>query len=322
LKQSKRLVIVLGSLFLASPAMGENFSDCLSEIQRAASAEGISTSTLRKVFNGLRPDARVIKLDRHQPERILTLDEYLQRVVPETRIHQGGSLLMRHAEMLQKISERFGVEAELLVALWGIETDFGRVLGRFDVTRSLATLACDARRPAFFKNELLHHLHLLDQDPHQRFPLQGSWAGAFGYLQFLPSVLRCYGVDQNKDGRIDIFSPSEDLFATAASYLHASGWRAGRPWGAELRPPYPLCVTERQCPESPQAFLAQADLSLDLKKHLLSAVGPVRVIYGSGAPTRYFLAMPNFEALLKWNRSDKYAIAVGLLMDGLKTASH
>ncbi len=321
LSHIKSSIVFLGLFSLVSPAVGDSFSDCLNGLRHEASSQGISTATLRGALTDLRPDPQVIKLDRHQPERILSLGEYLQRVLPETRVQEGRKQLARHAEMLQRISKRFDVEAELLVALWGIETDYGRVLGRFDVTRSLTTLACDTRRPAFFRGELMHHLHLLDKDLLQHDSLKGSWAGAFGHLQFLPSVLRRYGIDRDNDGRIDLFTPSEDLFATAAKYLRVSGWRAGKPWGVELQPPYPRCVTERRCPDSPQIFLAQADLPVELENRLRIADGPLRVIHGSGTQARHFLVTGNFEALLKWNRSDKYAVAVGLLMGRLKETS-
>lgn len=307
-------IAALVLLLLPLGAGAREFAACVSDIRQQAQALGVSSSVLDRTLKGIAPDERVIRLDRHQPERVLSLDEYLQRVLKSSRLRRGMALLRE----LEQQGAHHAVENELLVALWGIETDFGRVTGHFDVTRSLLTLACDERRPDFFRRELLALLQLFERGQFDTSTVEGSWAGAMGYLQFLPSVVQRHGRDLDGDGRVTIDSDHEELFSTAADFLVESGWRRDQPWGVELATPVAGCEPGQSCRFEEAATWQHLGWRDGHGKSLAPFEGPARVIWFAGSPTRAFVLFPNFEALLRWNRSDKYAIAVGLFIDHLR----
>lgn len=309
---------LLGSAFAA-----EGFEGWLRGLKSEAAAAGISAATLDKALQGVRPNELVLKLDRNQPEFKLSLVDYLSRTISPARVRKGVGYLKENQALLRAVADSFGVQPRFLVALWGIETDFGRVTGSFEVIEALATLAYDPRRGPFFRAELLDALHILDRGQVSNRKLQGSWAGAFGGLQFLPSVFRRYAVDFEKDGEIDIWQGGGDLFASGANYLSQSGWLIDQTWGREIR-----------LPPDFKAELA----GLQMKKRIAAwqALG-VRRTNGADLPARNLLAsivVPdkdsarafmvynNFEVLLKWNRSLYYATAVGLLADLLGDGVH
>ncbi len=298
---------------------GEKFTSWLRDFKNEALLDGVSLKTLEASLAGVKYNELVIKLDRNQPEFRLSLKEYLDRTVSEIRVVKGKQELRNNSVLLAEVAERYGVQTRFLVALWGIETDFGRVTGSFPIVEALATLSYDPRRSAFFKKELLDALHVVDDGYVSLDKLEGSGAGAIGFLQFLPSVFRKYGVDYNNDGHIAIWENSADLFGTGANYLAASGWNPKWTWGREVVVP---------------VSLADNLLGLDRKLSLTKwqDIG-VRKISGANLPAvdidaslikpdqhapRYFLVYNNFRVLMKWNRSTYYALAVGLLSDQLR----
>ncbi len=308
-----RGALLVALLLQPISAWSLGFSECVTDLRHEAAALGVAPRTLDSALTGVLPDDRVIRLDRHQPERVLTLRAYLQRLLSDARVQRGKQELRR----LDARGAHYPVQSALLVALWGIETDYGRITGEFDTVRSLTTLACDARRPAFFRRELLALLQLIESGQFGDERPSGSWAGALGYLQFLPSVLQRHGRDLDGDGRVSIFAGNDELFTTAARFLADSGWRQDQTWGVELALPVAGCAGPAECRYTDMAQWRGLGWRDRQGQGLPTAAGPARVIHFDESPPRAFVVFSNFEALLKWNRSTKYAIAVGRLHDAL-----
>jgi len=309
-----QVLLYVGNAYAAEPSAG--FSEWLKDLQQEALAAGISRRTVDEALTGLTPIPKVIALDRNQPEFKLTLDEYLARVVSTTRIEKGNSLLKDNRLLLEEIYRQYGVQPRFLVALWGIETDFGRVTGDLPVIGALATLAYDGRRSEFFRRECLAALRLADDGVLQLPQMKGSWAGAMGELQFLPSVFARYAVDYNGNGRIDIWQERGDIFASGANYLRASGWQKDQGWGVEIA--LPPDINQEQLGlakgKDANAWQALGVRRLD-GRPFPPAMTPSAIIQPDGAAGRSFLVFANYHVLLTWNRSHYYAIGVGMLAD-------
>lgn len=215
----------------AEPHNSQPFDVWLAELKQEALAAGIHTSTVEAALSDIAPLPQVIELDRKQPETTQTQEEYLERVVTQTRIDRASELLSEHRALLDQVSEKYGVPPEVIVALWGIETNFGDRMGEYHVVESLATLAYDGRRSDFFRGEVMNALHIIDGDHIRADEMLGSWAGAMGQCQFMPSSYLRYAVDENGDGKRDIWETQADVFASIANYLRENGWKQGENWG-------------------------------------------------------------------------------------------
>ena len=309
---------VSGMTLLAAPAAanGEDFGQWLQELRRQALDEGVSAATLDAALVGLQPIPRVIELDRDQPEFKRSLLQYLDLVAPESRVAEGREALARHRTLLEAVGARYGVQPRFIVALWGVETDFGRVTGGFPVVAALATLAHEGRRSEFFRRELLDALHILDEQHVGVAEMTGSWAGAMGQSQFMPSSFRRYAVDYDGDGRRDIWSTEADVFASIANYLASHGWRAGQTWGraARLPPNFDPSLVGAKI-EKPlaewQALGVRTATGGDLPAANLSA----SVVQPDGPRGPALIVYENFKTILRWNRSTYFAAAVGYLAD-------
>jgi membrane-bound lytic murein transglycosylase B len=313
---------VAGLLALAGagPAgAAADFAAWVGALRQEAVGKGIRPELFDRAFADVRPIPRVIELDRKQPEFTLTFQEYLDRVVPPARQERGRARYLEHKDLLDRIGARYGVQPRFIVALWGIETDFGRVSGSFPVVASLATLAYDGRRAGYFRGELLHALTILNEGHITPDRMMGSWAGAMGQPQFMPSSFVRYAVDADGDGRRDIWATQADVFASAANYLSSVGWRDDQTWGREVRLPagFDLSLAGEEV-EKPlgewQALgvrradggdLPGRDLPASLILPAKGKVGPAYLVYR------------NYRNLLKWNRSTYFALAVGHLSDAI-----
>ena len=315
------LVIAFGlPMVSASNTKAEDFNTWLDKLKTDAKRQGISQKTLDSSLIGIKPIPRVIELDRKQPEFTLTFAEYLKRVVSDRRIRIGKSKLKEHEELLKEISLKYGVQSRYIVALWGIETDFGRITGGFPVISSLATLAYDGRRSKFFRKELLLALKIVDGGHILAKDMVGSWAGAMGQNQFMPSSFHAYAVDYDKDGSKDIWKTLPDIFASIANYLSKSGWQADQTWGRPVSLPEnfsrKFLGRKLKKPLGEWQQLGVRKLSgQDLpKRNLLSSI--IRPEKGQIGPA--FVIYNNYEVILKWNRSNYFATAVGTLSDKIK----
>ncbi|MEE8499670.1 MAG: lytic murein transglycosylase [Kiloniellales bacterium] len=320
LRNLATLAAALVCLFLA-PALGARAQDTafdawLDGVRREAAAAGISQATIAAALTGLAPIERVLELDRRQPEFTRTFWSYLDRAVTRDRIARGQALVAQHAELLRRVRRRYNVQPGYLVAFWGLESDFGKHTGGFSVIAALATLAFDARRGAFFRAQLLDALRILDQGHIGAAEMAGSWAGAMGQLQFIPSTFVSYAVDFDGDGRRNIWTDLPDVFASAANYLSSIGWRGDEIWGREVRLPadfdWELASLSLRKPleEWRRLGIRRAD----------GGALPVADISGAivapgGHKGPAFLVYGNFNKILNWNRSLLYAIAVGHLAD-------
>ena len=311
--------IALGAAITVSPVNAQTdtaFADWLTDLRAEAVLEGISSETLDASFAGVEPIPRIIELDRRQPESTLTFEQYVDRIVSNARVDRGRARLAENSPLLQEVAAKFGVQPRFVVALWGIETNFGQNTGGFSVIAALATLAYDGRRSKYFRGELLDALRIVDQGHIRPEVMKGSWAGAMGQSQFMPSSFMNFAYDYDGDGAKDIWNTSADVFASAANYLSGVGWKSDITWGREIR--------------VPEGFdPALANIKVVKKMSEWQALG-VRRADGSALPTREidasvvypgkvggsaYLVYDNYRALLRWNRSLYFATAVGLLSD-------
>lgn len=307
-------IVLVPGLWAEEKPSFENWATGLKE---QAIAEGISQSTLDRAFGNLQYLPGVIELDRKQPELNWTLEDYLGRVVTEDRVSKGRRALAEHRDLLAKVSSRYGVPARFLVAFWGIESDFGRLDGGYPVVDAIATLAYEGRRSAFFYKELFNALHILNEGHVSVERMRGSWAGAMGQLQFMPSTFRSFAVDYEGDGRIDIWDNLGDAFASAANYLSASGWVKNRTWGREVALPKNLDrrligpETSRRLSWWKARGVKRVDGgALPVKPDLIASL-----VQPDGPRGRAYVVYDNYRVILKWNRSDLFAVAVGTLAD-------
>jgi membrane-bound lytic murein transglycosylase B len=213
----------------------QGFERWLQGVRQEAASKGISQTTIRSALSNVVHIDRVIELDRKQPESRLTFPEYKNKVISKARINEGRELLKKHRDLLEAVSSNTcGIAPEVIVALWGMETSYGKNTGNFSVINALATLAYDGRRSSFFRGELMKALKIIDHGHITASEMEGSWAGAMGQNQFMPSSFDAYAIDGNGDGKRDIWNSLPDVFASTANYLCKSGWRAGERWGREV----------------------------------------------------------------------------------------
>ena len=310
-------IVVMSFFVLIQQGLcAEEFPSWLEELRQEARAKGVSESTLHEALENLEPIPRVIELDRRQPEFTQTFWRYLDSRVTEKRIERGRTLLQKHKALFDTIERRYGVQPRFLVAFWGLETNFGDYLGSFSVIGSLATLAYDPRRSDFFRSELLAALSIIDNGHISAANMLGSWAGAMGQPQFMPSTFVRFAVDGNSDGRKDIWHTLPDVFASAANFLSESGWQGDKTWGREVKIPsdFNLELTGRKVKKTLAAWQnlgVRKITGQDLPKVDIEA----SLILPAGHAGPAFLVYNNFHTILRWNRSDFYAIAVGHLAD-------
>jgi membrane-bound lytic murein transglycosylase B len=290
----------------------------LQQLEQQAIENGISPTIVYEALDTFSPNLRVVELDQKQPESIATFETYRRNTVAPTRIKKGAELMRLYKEELDAIEARTGVPPEIVVALWGIESNFGQNMGDFEVVNSLATLAYQGRRADFFRSELFAALHILERENMTSEELRGSWAGAMGQCQFMPSTYLKFAVDENGNGRRDIWNERTDVLASIANYLEAEGWKRPLTWGREA--------------EIHTLSAANIDPAQKLPLQEWAAMG-VTGIDGTPLPQREvqaslvqpdgeggsgFLVYDNLRALMRWNHSTYFALSVGLLADGIK----
>ena len=308
--------IIYVSFFIFSfKAFSQNdFNTFLLKMSKEAEQKGVSTQIIKDFQKKSVFIPRVIELDRSQPEFKLTLDEYLKKVVTSSRIKKANKKYNENKDILKKVSEYYGVQPRFLVSLWGIETDFGRLTGGFSVISALSTLAFEGRRHEYFKKELLNALTIINEGHISFDKMTGSWAGAMGQCQFMPSSFLNYATDWNKDGNKDIWNSKPDVFASAANYLKKVGWSNQLTWGRKVY----LGNYNNKVNDKKYVSLSDWTSSgiLDENKNHLPKVNvKARLIIPKNYGEYGYLVYRNFDALLNWNRSNYFAIAVGKLSD-------
>ena len=303
-----------------NPEKFVSFTNWLASFKNNAIRKGISSATVHSAFKNVHLIDRVVQLDRKQAEYALSFTNYINNAISIARIQRGRRKIQENAKILRKIQRKYGVSSEVLIALWGLESNFGRFTGNFSTLNTLTTLAYDGRRHNFFTNELVCALTMLDSENITVEQMTGSWAGAMGQPQFMPSTFQYYATDGNGDGKRDIWQNTSDVLASAANYLYKLGWKRKELWGVEVI--LPKNFAPDQAKLSVEKTLEQWRL-LGVKKpngKELQGTGSKGSIKGSiilpaGLTGPAFLVFHNFRIIREWNRSINYALAVGYLAD-------
>ena len=313
----------------------ESFSrNFLNNLGKESRRRGVSEELWQETYEFLSKEGileEVIKRDKKQPEIFETFHRYTNRRLDERRISRGKAMLEEHDSLLQRLELEYGVPGEILIAIWGLESDYGNITGRFSVLHATASLIADGRRERFFREQFLTALQIIEREGISPREMLGSWAGAMGQVQFIPTTYWQYGRDGDGDGRVDIWHNVEDSLTSAAHYLRASGWRAqgkgagGRAgtlsWGLEVRLSKNFDYAQAHSWRS-GAFWRKRGVKAAHKNQQarLASIGKSSLLLPSGARGAVFLVSQNFRSILRWNNSNLYALSVGLLADRLRGA--
>lgn len=297
------------------------FQSWIQGFRGRALAQGISGSTFDRAFRGVRYDREVIERDRNQSEFTKTIWQYLDSAVSDKRVRNGKAALRQNRRTLDAIEARYGVEKEIVVAVWGLESSYGDFRGDLDVIQSLATLAFDGRRGKFFEGQLIAALKILQAGDVAPRNMKGSWAGAMGHTQFIPTSYLAYAVDFTGDGRRDIWAndPSDALASTAA-YLARFGWKKGMPWGVEVTLPrgFNYGLANRKTLKMPSDWAGLGVRGVDGKA--VPNYGSASILLPAGGNGAAFMIFSNFKVIERYNAADAYVIGVGHLADRIKGA--
>ncbi|MBD3893376.1 lytic murein transglycosylase [Hydrogenophaga sp.] len=320
--QTKTPATLLLLALLSLPATADPaFERCIEQLRVPARSAGVLDATFTQHTRDLRPDLSVIERLNHQPEFRTPIWDYLAGLVDDERIRQGQALLAQHAELLERIQQRHGVDPAIVVAIWGVESNFGQTLGRFSLPQALGTLSCMGRRQTFFRAEFFAALRILQAGHVEPEQLVGSWAGAFGHTQFMPSTFERLAQDFDGDGRADLIGNPADALASTAHFLRRAGWQTGQTWGFEVRLPDGLSTAgEGRRSKRPRHEWVARGLTLVDGSALPADLGQAGLITPAGRSGPAFLLLRNFDALFGYNPAESYALAIGHLADRLRGA--
>ena len=296
----------------------EEYNDFMKSLKKEMIKKGISKKTVKTVLSKYNtPTTKVIDLDRKQPEFAMDADTYLSRIITSKRVADGKTLYHKHYNILTKIQKEFGVQPQYILAFWGAETNFGNNFGGFKVVGALVTLSFDKRRSDFFKKQLYYALKIIDDGHITDEEMIGSWAGAMGNFQFMPSTFNAYAVDYDKDGKIDIWNSLPDAFASAANYLSSIGWNGNARWGREVRLPwnFDFELTGLKNKHSLTFWRSLNVKTKDGKKLPKDDNMQATIITPNGYKGKAYIIYSNFDKIMNWNKSILYALAIGNLAD-------
>ena len=305
------------------------FDVWLAEVRAEAASRGLSARLIEQALTGIEPVPQILERDRAQTEFVLDLDEYLKRRLTPATVRTAQRMLTRHRTISSQVSAKYGIPAALLIAVWGLESNFGQFAGLRPTVPTLATLAYDSRRGPMFRTELFNALQIVDQGDITLDELKGSWAGAMGQPQFMPSSYLTYAQDFDGDGRRNIWTSQPDVFASIAFYLQQHGWAKGSLWGREVKPSAAARRAIDELPRRTEGCRAQRVLTERRPIAEWRKLG-LRTVSGAPLPTakasasvlhlgsRTFLVYPNYEALLGYNCSHNYALSVAMLSDRIR----
>jgi membrane-bound lytic murein transglycosylase B len=297
-----------------------DFQSCVAGLKDKALQAGISPKTTDEVLSSVTFLDRVIELDRRQPEFTTTFADYLGKRVNEARISKGRELLREHRKLLDRVTRSTGVPGPYLVAFWGLETNFGSYFGKMPVPSSLATLACDPRRSTFFTEQLMAALRIIEEGAITSDQMEGSWAGAMGHVQFMPTVFLKHAVDADGDGRRDLWNSLPDAMMSAGRFLESMGWNGDYRWGREVVLPAGFDYSKADGRRLPLEAWRQMGITDAFGNPLAREPIDAKLIVPAGHRGPAFLVYHNFDVIMGWNRSEFYAIAVGHLADRIAGA--
>ncbi|MGA3341617.1 MAG: lytic murein transglycosylase [Methylocella sp.] len=306
------------ALLVSTKASATSFSDCLAGLRGAALAGGVEAATFDKVTRGLTPNPDVLAMAEVQPEFKTPIWDYLAGLVDEERVNDGRAMMARYGQALALAQSRFGVDQATITAVWGVESDFGRSFGTRPVVQSLATLSCSGnRRASYFRSEFIAALKIIQHGDIDLSQFNGSWAGAFGHTQFMPSTFLRVAVDLDGDGRKDLINSVPDALGSTAAYLRKGGWVPGVEWGYEVRlPEHYSGPSGRTRKEAMASWAARGFTRIDGQQ--LPSGGSAGLLLPAGPTGPAFLVTRNFDAIYSYNAAESYALAIALLSDRLR----
>ncbi|MDX1588426.1 MAG: lytic murein transglycosylase [Oleiphilaceae bacterium] len=324
LPRRRSLTLLPGLLclgLLSTPVQAE-FDACVADLKNQALSAGVSESLVATVMSDMQPRERILELDRSQPEFTASLADYMGRRITEERVQKGRELLEKHRDLLQGVTRESGVPPHYLVSFWGMETNFGSYFGRVPIPQALTTLACDQRRSAYFTRELIAALTILDRGHIDPEAMKGSWAGAMGHMQFMPSVYLAHAVDADGDGRIDLWGSIPDAMTSAGHFLAHMGWQPEQRWGREVLLPEDFAYHRASGRDDPKPLSHWRDLGVTdaFGNPLPRADMEGSLLLPAGHEGPAFLVYDNFHVIMGWNRSEFYALSVGHLADRIAGA--
>ncbi|QIC68577.1 lytic murein transglycosylase [Acinetobacter schindleri] len=300
-----------------------SFQSCLAGLKPQALSKGVHAATYDRYTQNLTPDYSVIERLNYQPEFSTPIWDYLSGLVDEERVQQGRQKLQQHRDVLNRVSAAYGIPAETVVAVWGVESNYGDISGKYPLLQALGTLSCEGRRQSYFRGEFFTTMKLLQRGDVYENQLKGSWAGAFGHTQFMPSTYDELAVDFDGDGRRDLVSSIPDALASTANFLKKRGWQTGQPWGFEVKIPQGMSVSGegRRNKKSLSSWINQGVVRADgsaLVQRDLSESSQAGLLAPAGANGPVFLVFKNFDAIYSYNAAESYALAIAHLSDRLQ----
>ena len=328
--QAKAELIINGQSISSSPSsfnttstVQNDFQQCLTNLRAQAIASGVTGLTYDRYTQNLTPDYSVIEKLNYQPEFSTPIWDYLSGLVDEERVQLGQQKLAQHREVLNRVAATYGVPAETVVAVWGVESNFGQISGSYPLLQALGTLSCEGRRQSFFRGEFFTTMRILQRGDLTEQQMKGSWAGAFGHTQFMPSTYEELAVDFDGDGRRDLVSSTSDALASTANFLKKRGWQTGMPWGFEVRIPDDMSIAgeSRRNKKSLSSWMSRGVVRADgsaLIQGNLSSSSAAGLMAPAGANGPVFLVFKNFDAIYSYNAAESYALAIAHLSDRLQ----
>lgn len=330
--QAHAELVINGATFSSSSTVIQNtstytstsdFQGCLANLRSQAIASGVSASSYDRYTQNLKPDYSVIDKLNYQPEFSTAIWDYLSGLVDDERVHVGKQKLAQHRAVLNRVEQAYGVPAETVVAVWGVESNYGDISGKYPLLQALGTLSCEGRRQSYFRGEFFAAMRILQRGDLNQDQLYGSWAGAFGHTQFMPSTYERLAVDFDGDGRRDLVSSTADALASTANFLKQAGWQTGMPWGFEIKIPQGMSIAgeSRRNKKSLNSWIAQGVTRADgtaLIQGNLSGSTPAGLISPAGTNGPIFLVFKNFDAIYSYNAAESYGLAIAHLSDRLR----
>ncbi|MDY3331961.1 MAG: lytic murein transglycosylase [Pelistega sp.] len=323
MKLSKMLCLAVATLSAQTAfAQDANFQQCLANLENAAVQAGVSRHTFQQHTANLSPDVSLLEKLNYQPEFRTPIWDYLSSLVDEERIADGQAKLREYSNDLARMSRQYGIDPATVVAVWGVESNFGKNQGKYSLVEALGTLSCMGRRQEFFRKEFFSALRIIQSGDISADRLVGSWAGAFGHTQFMPTTFERLAVDFDQDGRRDLMDSAVDAIGSTANYLKRSGWQTGQPWGFEVKIPagMPTAGEGRRNKKSINHWMSKGVTSIDGQalNQLVSGEQKAGLLLPAGSTGPAFLVFKNFDAIYSYNAAESYALAIAHLSDRLR----
>jgi membrane-bound lytic murein transglycosylase B len=298
---------------VSSEKVAETFEQCKIRLTTKAKEVGVDSAVVDAQIPNLKKVEKVLEYDRNQPEFVTTFPNYYSKRVNDWRINKGKEAMLKHGDFLTELTEQYGIPGHYLLSFWGLETNFGNYKGKMSTLNSLATLACDPRRQSYFTQELMQALKLMDREGLKKDQMIGSWAGAMGHTQFMPSAYMRYAIDGDDDGRINLWDSEKDALASAANFLSQLGWKPGLRWGREVLLPENFDYSIVSSSKREVAYWSSLGVLKADGTELGKSDIPSKLLIPAGHEGPAFLVYHNFNTILRWNNSEFYGIAVGQL---------